>query len=190
MNLSKLFETQAAELYESYPVVDIEASSSKRIELSQGKFAIVDSSDYERVNKFKWYYAAGYARRNIRLPNGKRKIVFMHRELMQTPEGFETDHINGNGLDNRRSNLRIVTKHENQRNAKARKGTSQYKGVTFYKSKRHKHGYWVARIQVDGKVKRLGYFKTEIEAAKAYNLAAMQYYGEYAKLNELRRECL
>lgn len=157
----------------------------KKIELTQGKFTIVDEADYAELNKFNWHYAGGYARRNMRLPNGKRKIVFLHRELMQTPEGYETDHINGDRLDNRRENLRIVTKNQNQRNTKPRKGTSEYKGVSYYKSKRHKTGYWVARIQVDGKVKRLGYFKTEKEAAIAYNKAAKAHYGEYARLNEV-----
>lgn len=157
----------------------------KKIELTQGKFTIVDDEDFEELNKHKWHYAGGYARRNKRLENGKRKIVFMHRELMETPEGFETDHINGDRLDNRRSNLRIVTKEENQRNTKARKGVSRFKGVSYYKTKRHKTGYWIARIQVDGKVKKLGYFKSEIEAAKAYNRAALKHYGEYARINEV-----
>lgn len=157
----------------------------KKIKLTQGKYAIVDDRDYEELNKFSWHYAGGYARRNKRLSNGKRRIVFMHRELMNTPSGYETDHINGNRLDNRRSNLRVVTKSQNQRNAIARKGTSKYKGVSFHKTKRHKTGYWIARIQVDGKVNRLGYFKSEVDAAKAYNEAAIKHYGIYAKLNEV-----
>jgi len=158
----------------------------KIIELTQGKFAIVDVEDFEDLNKYKWHYADGYARRNKRLDDNKRIIVFMHRELMGTINGFETDHINGDRADNRRSNLRVVTKSENQRNTKPRKGTSSFKGVSFYKSKRHNTGYWIARISVNGKVKRLGYFKNEIEAAKAYNLAAKKYYKEYAKINEVQ----
>ena len=157
----------------------------KKIELTQGEFAIVDNEDYEELNKLNWHYAGGYARRNKRLLNGKRKIVNMHREMMNTPEGFETDHINGDRLDNRRSNLRIVTKNENKRNAKARKGTSQFKGVSYHKTKRHKNGYWNARIQIDGKRVNIGYFKNEKEAAIAYNHAAKKYHGKYARINEV-----
>lgn len=183
MNLTKLFETQAA--LDEHPRLIGEDSLVKKIELTQGKFALVDVDCYEELAKHKWHYAGGYARRNKRLSNGKRRIVFMHRELMDTPDDYETDHINGDRLDNRRSNLRVVTKSENQRNTSPRKGVSKFKGVSYYKTKRHRTGYWVARIQVEGKIKRLGYFKTEIEAAKAYNQAATKYFGEYAKLNEV-----
>lgn len=157
----------------------------KEIELTQGKVTLVDDSDFEEINQYKWHFGGGYARRNKRDVDGSRKIVFLHRELMNTPAGLETDHINGEKLDNRRSNLRIVNKSMNQRNTKPRKGASEFKGVSFYKTKRHKSGYWIARIQISGKVKNLGYFKNELEAAKAYNEAAKIHYGEYALLNKL-----
>lgn len=159
----------------------------KEIKLSQGKIAIVDDNLFEELNKYKWHYGLGYARRNIRLENGKRKMAFMHRVIMNTPEGFETDHINGNTLDNRCENLRIVTKELNQHNSKPRKdkNKSKYKGVTFYKSKRHKTGKWTARIQVNNKRITIGYYKTEIEAAKAYNEYARSVYGECARLNDV-----
>lgn len=162
----------------------------KEIKLTQGKVAIVDENLFDELNKYKWHYGLGYARRNIRLENGKRKMIFMHRAIMDTPEGFETDHINGIKLDNRRENLRIVTKELNQHNSKPRKdkSNSRYKGVTFYKSKRHKTGKWTARIQVNNKRITIGYYKTEIEAAKAYNEYARSVYGDYAMLNVIGGE--
>ena len=159
---------------------------TKRIELSQGKFALVDDEDFEHINQFKWYYAAGYARRNLRMKNGKRKIIFMHRIIAKTPEGMYCDHINGNTLDNRKSNLRNVTKNENNWNARKKsKATSKYKGVSYFKRDRDLIGKWGARIQVNGKSIRLGYFSSEIEAALAYNKAAEKHFGKYAVLNEV-----
>lgn len=158
----------------------------KKVQLTQGKFALVDDEDYEKINRFKWHYAAGYARRNVRLNNGKRKIIFMHRIIAETPDGLYCDHINGDTLDNRKSNLRNVTKQQNNWNAKKKtKATSKYKGVYFFKRDKDQIGKWGARIQVDGKLIRLGYFSSEIEAALAYNRAAKKYFGEYAVLNEV-----
>jgi hypothetical protein len=157
----------------------------KEIELSQGKTALVDDDLFDELNKHKWHYALGYARRNVRLENGKRKIVFMHRVIADTQEGYETDHINGDTLDNRRYNLRNCTKSQNQWNINKGRGKSKYRGVHFHKTKRHKTGYWVARINVNGKRISIGYFKTEKEAALSYNEAAIKYHGEYAKLNEV-----
>jgi hypothetical protein len=157
----------------------------RKIKLTQGKETLVDDDLYEELNKFKWHYALGYARRNIRTNDGKRKIVFMHREIMNTPDGFETDHINGNTLENRKENLRIVTREMNQHNSKAREGKSKYKGVTWYITPRHKTGRWLARIQVNKKRVVIGYYKNEEEAAIAYNEAALKYYGEIVRLNKI-----
>lgn len=188
MNLGKLFEIQRKlddRIVEKHRLHD-EDLLPKKIFLTKNKFALVDYEDYEHLKKYKWYFANGYARRNIRMANGKRKIILMHRIIMNTPKGMETDHINGDTLDNRKCNLRICTKSKNQMNkGRVRKGTSKYKGVSYYITERHKTGKWVARITVDNKTVRLGYFSTEKEAAKAYNEAAKKYHGEYARLNEV-----
>jgi len=153
---------------------------AKEIPLTQGKVAIVDDEDFERLSQYKWCYATvGYAVRFEQV-NGKRRGVFMHRQIMQPPKDLEVDHINGDKLDNRRSNLRIVTRQQNRFNERPRKGTSsKYKGVSWYKQTRR----WEAYIKINGKKKRIGYFNDEIEAALAYDRAARELFGEYAKTN-------
>jgi len=92
----------------------------KKIKLTKKQVALVDDSDYEELNRFKWHarktVKTFYAERTFTIGNGKRKNVFMHRYIMQTPKGFDTDHIDGNGLNNQRSNLRVCTRSENLRN--------------------------------------------------------------------------
>lgn len=152
---------------------------AKEIPLTQGKVAIVDDEDFEWLSRYKWCYTkAGYAVRASRI-NGKRRTVYMHREILQAPAGLEVDHINGDKLDNRRSNLRIVTKQQNMFNQRPRKGSSRYKGVTWF-SRTQK---WRAFIKIDGKFRSLGYFDDEKEAALAYDRAARELFGEYAKTN-------
>ena len=148
----------------------------KYINLTQRKVAIVDADDYEWVNAFNWYVTSGgYAARYI--TKGKKRVVFMHREINKTPGGMKTDHINRESLDNRKANLRSVTHSQNIRNARPRtNNTSSYKGVSFHKY----HRKWCAGIKINGKRKHLGYFDTEIEAAEAYKATATQYYGEFA----------
>jgi NTP pyrophosphatase (non-canonical NTP hydrolase) len=161
----------------------------RHISLSQGKVAIVDDDDYEYLSKYKWYFANDYAKRNVRLPNGKRSTQFMHRVILNTPKDKVTDHINGNKLDNRKSNLRVCDCSENQMNvSNVRPGTSKYKGVNKQNSNRHKKPKWIARIQVRERRISLGYFNTEKEAAIAYNRAAILYHGDFANLNEVNDE--
>jgi hypothetical protein len=155
----------------------------KKIPLSQGKYALVDDADYELVSQYKWSYAprGGYASRNAYLGGGrkapKRKTILMHSLI--TGENY-VDHINGNGLDNRRSNLRPCTHIENMRNTKLyANNKTGFKGVHY--NKRDKK--YQANIRVDKKLKALGYYPTAIEAARAYDNAAKEYFGSFARLN-------
>jgi hypothetical protein len=156
----------------------------RRIRLTQGKYAIVDPENYERLNSKKWYAVKEgrnyYAVRNITV-NKRKRPVQMHRVIMNARPGQFIDHINHNGLDNRIANLRQASRAENNWNARKRKGkcSSKYKGVCWFRVRKK----WQARIQVNGKGIFLGFFDDEIEAAKAYDAAAKKYYGEFAYLN-------
>jgi hypothetical protein len=109
--------------------------------------------------------------------------VLMHRIVMETPEGSFTDHIDGNGLNNTRNNLRICTKHQNQMNRRLpTTNKTGYKGVSVYRSKRKKF-LWRSEIQMNRKTIYLGLYFCLIKAAKAYDEAAKELFGEFAKLN-------
>jgi len=158
----------------------------KNIQLTQGKFAIVDDADYEWLSKFKWCAVKDrytfYAVRSIRLPNGKQQKIRMHREILGLKCGDKRqgDHRNHNGLHNWRDNLRICTNTENQYNQRPQKDrSSQFKGVSWHKS----HLKWEANIMINGKNLYLGNYVSEIEAAHVYDAAAIKYYGEFANLN-------
>lgn len=161
----------------------------KKIALTQGKFAIVDDVDYERLAVHSWCIFNSsntqYAQRGHKA-KGKCHTILMHREILNAPNGMLVDHVNGNGLDNRRCNLRLATEsqnHFNQRKQKKRT-SSRYKGVYWHK----RDNVWVVRIQTEGKGMYIGSFKNEQEAALAYNEAALKYHGEYANLNEIEEE--
>lgn len=152
------------------------------ISITQGEYALVDDEDFEYVNQFKWqYHYKGYAESTFgKSPN--RKKVKMHRLIINAPDHLQVDHINGNKLDNRKSNLRLCTNSENQRNTgKKSTNTSGYKGVSWKKSSNK----FAAQIQVDHKNKHIGYFRDPVDAAKAYNQKAIEYFGEFALLNEV-----
>lgn len=157
----------------------------KKIPLSQGLFALVDDEDFEYLNQFKWYAyksrSTFYAGRKLRLGVNKRQIIVMHREILGLKYSeIKGDHIDHNGLNNQRHNLRIATNSENCKNQKPRIGfSSKYKGVCWHK----RDEKWNAAIFEEGKKKHLGYFTNEIEAAKAYDNAAKIYFKEFACLN-------
>lgn len=153
------------------------------IPLTQGKFALVDAENYDFLAQWHWSYKCGYAFRNPKI-NGKYRTIHMHREIMGMPKIKQIDHIDGNGLNNTKGNLRLVTNSQNQMNSKKRskKASSEYKGVHFGKREQK----WVAQIGFNGKRKCLGYFDSEFEAASAYNEAAVKLHGEYARLNDLK----
>jgi hypothetical protein len=150
---------------------------TKVIPLNKGKSTLVDDEDYEMLVSYcyGWYCSKnGYAV----MARGK----YMHRLIMSDPQDGEIDHIDGDKLNNQKSNLRIVNRSQNNYNAKPRKNaSSKFKGVVWIKTRSR----WQANIQIDGRVKYLGMFTDEIEAAKAYNEAAIQHHSEYAKLNEV-----
>lgn len=147
----------------------------KKIPLTKGQFTLVDDEDYSYLNQWKWFCEFHmYAVRDYR---GKR--MKMHRVIMDAPQGLEIDHIDGNGLNNQKQNLRIVTHAQNQKNMKKPiTNTSGYKGVSWDQVRRK----WVAYIW-NGKSINLGGYSTKLEAAEAYDKAALSYFGDFAKTN-------
>ncbi|MGG1595974.1 HNH endonuclease [Terribacillus saccharophilus] len=150
---------------------------------ANGKCAIVDDEDYEKLSKFNWWCNSdGYA---IRIEYEGRKYkrqIFMHREIMDPGRGKMVDHKNRNITDNRRSNLRAATPSQNQINRSAQtSNTSGYKGVTFDCSANK----WRASITHNKKLQHLGFYDTKEDAALIYNQEAIKIYGEYAFLNDV-----
>lgn len=141
----------------------------KEIQLSQGKVALVDDEDFDMLNVFKWSALCTIGKRRLnfyasRMTGGKNSVcVYMHRIIMKPPPEMQVDHIDGNGLNNQKSNLRVVTHRQNQQNLHFKK-SSKYPGVCWEKKKKK----WMASLQISGKSKTLGCFDTEEEAHQAY----------------------
>lgn len=157
----------------------------KRILLNQNKFTTVDDEDFGYLNQWHWYIGHnGYAiRRDIHHnKKDKRKTFHIHRLVLNTPDGFFTDHINGDKLDNRKENLRIADKTQNNFNRGIPKNnTSGYKGVSWDRLRQK----WEVSTTVRGKKIHLGRFDSKRDAALAYNQAALKYHNEFARLNIL-----
>jgi len=161
---------------------------TKEIPLTQGKVTIVDDEDFEYLNQWKWHaakrYQTWYAKRCSTKGEGLplKKEITMHRVIMNTRPGLHTDHINRDGLDNRRENLRECTHSQNHMNRISHRGSSsQYKGVSWHSRDK----IWQASIRINKACTYLGSFHSEIEAAKVYNAAAEKLFGEFSNLNEV-----
>jgi len=168
-----------------------EDSTTRLIPLTRGKFAVVDAADFEWLNQWKWnaqydkkldYYRAS---RKTSKKLGKSVTVYMHRLIVNAPIGTQVDHRDGDGLNNRRSNLRSATHFTNGYNRGPNKNnTSGFKGVA-----RHS-GKWWAYIGVNGKRINLGRFFDIHDAAAAYAAAARKYHGEFARTEPFDRNAL
>lgn len=160
---------------------------TKFIPLSQGLFSLVDDEDFPSLAAHKWYAhtARGktYVRRNTPSPSAKshQTTVWMHRVVLAAVAGSYVDHINGDTLDNRRSNLRIVTHSQNQANRRLLQpnNTSGYRGVTYSKRRQK----WIAQIIHMGRRREIGVFETAEAAARAYDKALVELHGAFARSN-------
>jgi len=159
----------------------------KTISLTQRKMALVDDADYDSLKKRKWHALMGsytlYAAHTV---GGRRnrKHEFMHRVILglQRGDNRQCDHIDGDGLNNQRANLRVCTSTENRQSQRKRRiSTSRYKGV--YWNRRHRK--WYSLIGVNTRHIYLGCFDSEIDAARAYDVAALKHFGQFALTNEM-----
>ncbi len=157
----------------------------RRIYLGEDEWTILDQQDYYRFGNLKWTISGNgkkfYATRFLKIAPGKTKTLRLHREIMNAPADLLVDHINSDPLDNRRANLRLATHSQNTCNRQIiePKGSSRFRGVQF----RKRRGKWVAVTYKDKKMIWIGTFDSEIDAAKAYDEAAIKYHGEFARLN-------
>lgn len=157
----------------------------KLIPLSQGQFTKVDDADFDWLNQFKWYAQkekGTYSANRDERVNGKKVNHRMHRDILKLLPGEFCDHIDRDRLNNQRTNLRKCTVTENNRNRRKPKraaATSKYLGVSWDFNK------WRATIYVNKKAIILGKFTDEVSAAKAYNIGAQKYFGEFANLNRI-----
>jgi hypothetical protein len=171
------------------PICEDEFGPYCKIPLTQNRFAKVDPEDYIWLSQFRWCCKTGkdtcYAIRHIQV-HGRTKRIHMHRQIMNTPDNMICDHINHDGLDNRKRNCRNCTVEQNNANRRKRRTShgspapsSQYLGVSWCPRRKK----WVSYIKHHGKARNLGLFDVEADAARAHDAAAWAVWGEYACLN-------
>lgn len=159
-----------------------------KVPLSKGRFSVISIEDAEKVLRLKWHLFENKTngRKPVRyaatksMKNGKRISIYLHRFIIDAPKGVEVDHINGDGLDNRSSNLRLATRSENARNFKSsRKSACGFRGVFQY----NKNKRFGVKITVNKTVYILHGFLDAAEAALFYDLKALELHGDFATLN-------
>jgi len=155
----------------------VDGESCVRVPLTQGHWVIVSQKGFLKIKDDNWLFKGGYAGRSRRSEGSKRpQTVFMHRVLIDVPEGFEVDHRNQNKLDNRESNLRAVTRTANIINRSVRRNnTSGCTGVSWH----IRFKKWAVHISVDGKPKQLGMYDSLRTAIRVRTSAEKQYYGDF-----------
>lgn len=152
--------------------------------ITQGEVCLIDLQDLVRLAGKPCSLAGrGKHRKYVQFAGPKGTPILLHRFIMRAPKGVEVHHINGNGLDNRRANLRLVTRQQNAAGfQRKRSGSkSRFRGVTWWERDQN----WMARIVVNYREIYLGYFDLEEDAARAYNAAAKEHFGDFAHLNIL-----
>lgn len=172
------------------PVETSLRGATVEIPLTHGKVTIIDDEDWPLVSQYTWsaFSSSGkrkphwYATATTPRREG-RKAIRLHRILLNAPKGIQVDHRDSDGLNNRRANLRLCTHGQNQQNRKAVVSKSGYKGVSRVHKKPHWNVRWIAAIKKDGRCRHLGSFDTAEAAARAYDRAATQLFGEFASLN-------
>ena len=153
----------------------------KAIELTMDKFALIDDEDHPKISGYNWSVSE-VGVNSYAASRPKEGTVYMHRVIIGAQKGQEVDHINGNGLDNRKANLRFCTRSQNNQNQRKRPNlTSKYKGVSRHKNAKK----WQVHIKGEHRQIWLGNFDTEQEAACVYNNAAIEIFGEFARLNKI-----
>lgn len=152
----------------------------KLVELTRGMVACVDDADWPLVSPYNWHVLRGrntnYAVANV-VRDGRRSSLLMHRLIAGAGPSQQVDHRDLNGLNNQRGNIRLCTRSQNCSNADRRRRSTAYKGISL------REGRIYARIQVEGKTLTLGRFETVEDAARAYDAAALRFFGEFARLN-------
>lgn len=144
----------------------------------------IDECDLPLLHSRRWNVTGTkslYISSYTRLPDSREGKIFLHCLILNAPPELQVDHINGDTFDNRRSNLRLCTREQNQYNRRKTKlpTSSVYKGVCWHKGV----GKWIARIRVNGALRHLGYFQDEISAARSYDSAAIKFFKDFAKPN-------
>ena len=172
---------------DSYPLsIFYFTKMAKEIQLTQGKVAIVDDEDFDYLNQWKWFAnnhnGKFYVGRSITVSKNKKIRIYMHRFIMKPEKVMVIDHLDSNPLNNQKNNLRICTHAENMRNSKINTNNkSGYKGVSFQENRNN----YRASIKFNNKTINIGNYIDPIDAARAYNEAALKYHKEFAHINKI-----